>query len=67
MEFIKIHGRILLKVIIRDTRIYAVRTNIFVSESYGRAGDSRESGTESQSMLMEAPSSCCCLLQDWLD
>ena len=67
MEFIKIHGQILLKVIIRDTRIYAVRTNIFVSESYGRAGDSRESGTESQLMLMEAPFSCCCLLQDWLD
>ena len=49
MEFIKIHGQILLKVIIRDTRIYAVRTNIFVSESHGQVGNSRESGTESQS------------------
>jgi hypothetical protein len=52
MEIIKIHGQILLKVIIRDTRIYAVRTNIFVSESHGQAGNSRESGTETQSISM---------------
>ena len=52
MEIVKIHRQILLKVIIRDTRIYAVRTNIFVSESHGQAGNSRESGTETQSISM---------------
>ena len=52
MKIIKIHGQILLKVIIKNTRIYAVRTNIFVSESHGQAGNSRESGTESQSISM---------------
>ena len=52
MEIVKIHRQILLKVIIRDTRIYAVRTNIFVSESHGQAVNSRESEAESQSMWM---------------
>ena len=59
MEFIKIHGQILLKVIIRDTRIYAVRTNIFVSESHGQAVTAGNQELRVSQYRCKGVTSCC--------